>query len=95
MARPVILMYAEDGHDAERGRRVMPPAKFLIGRHPDRGLLWASVDEHVNHLEPRITEGRFAAYLAPFRFEDAARAALLATGATNIEAEERKRRGAR
>jgi hypothetical protein len=71
----------------------MPPAKFLIGRHSKRGLLWASIDEHVNYLEPRITEGRFAAYLAPFRSEDAARAALLETGAIYIEAEDRKRRG--
>jgi hypothetical protein len=70
----------------------MPPAKFLIGRHPDRGLLWASVDEHVNYLEPRITEGRFATYLAPLGSEDAAWAALLATGATSIEAETGRKR---
>lgn len=70
------------------------PPKFLIGRHPDRGLLWASVDPSVHYLEPRITEGRFAAYLAPFRSEDEARTALLATDATNIPAETgRKRRG--
>jgi hypothetical protein len=72
----------------------MQPPKFLIGKHPDRGLLWASVDPNVNYLEPRITEGRFAAYLAPYRSEDAAREALLGAGATHIEAEAgRKRRG--
>ena len=69
----------------------MQPPRFLVGRHPDRGLLWASVDANVNYLEPRLTEGRFAAYLAPFTSEDAARAALIAAGAEHIEVEERSR----
>jgi hypothetical protein len=47
----------------------------------------------VNYLEPRITETRFAAYLAPFACEEAARGALSAAGALNIEVEVRKRRG--
>ena len=71
----------------------MTPPQFLTGKHPTRGLLWASIDPNVNYLEPRITEGRFAAYLAPFRSEEAARAALSEAGATHIEAEGRKRRG--
>lgn len=71
----------------------MQPSRFLVGTHPDRGLLWASVHPNVNYLEPRITEGRFAAYLAPFRSEEAARAALLETGAIHVEAEDRKRNG--
>ncbi len=71
----------------------MTPPKFLIGRHPERGVLWASIDPAVHYLEPQITEGRFAAYLAPFTSEEAARAALIDAGAVNLEAEERKRRG--
>lgn len=72
----------------------MTPPKFLTGRHPERGLLWASIDPNVNYLEPRISEGRFAAYLAPFRSEEAARAALLETGAIQIEAEAGRNRRA-
>jgi hypothetical protein len=71
----------------------MQPPRFLIGRHPQRGLLWTAIDPNVNYLEPRITETRFAAYLAPFRSEDEARVALIAAGAAHIEAEARKRRG--
>jgi hypothetical protein len=70
----------------------MQPPLFLTGRHPDRGLLWASVDPNVNYLEPHITEGRFAAYLAPYRSEDAAREALGEAGATHIEAEAGRKR---
>jgi hypothetical protein len=71
------------------------PPRFLIGRHPARGLLWVAVDPKVNFLEPQITESRFAAYLAPYTSEEAAREALIAAGAVNIEAEQGKRRGAR
>jgi hypothetical protein len=70
----------------------MQPPRFLIGRHPERGLMWAAIDCNVNYLEPRITETRFAAYLAPFRSEDDARDALIAAGAEHIEAEVRKKR---
>jgi hypothetical protein len=72
---------------------MLPPPKFLTGKHPQRGLLWAAIDGNVNYLEPRITETRFAAYLAPFASEEAAREALSRAGAVNIEAEVRKRRG--
>ena len=74
----------------------MQPPKFLVGKQPNGGLLWASVDPNVNYLEPRLTESRFAAYLAPFTSEDAARAAMRDPGAKQIEIEERsrgKRRG--
>jgi hypothetical protein len=73
----------------------MQPPPFLVGKHPQQGILWAAIDPNVRYLEPRITETRFAAYLAPFTDVEAARQALIAAGATNIEAEQRKRRGAR
>jgi hypothetical protein len=69
----------------------MQPARFLIGQHPDRGLLWASIDEQMHHVESAIGETRFSGYLKPFPREDAARAALRAAGAVNIEVEERPR----
>lgn len=73
----------------------MSPPPFLIGHHPRRGLLWASIDTTSHHLEGQVAERRFAAYLAPYRSEEDARAALIAAGAGNIEAEQRrgKRRG--
>jgi hypothetical protein len=71
----------------------MERPRFLIGRHPERGLLWAAIDGNVNYLEPRITETRFAAYLAPYTTEEAAHDALLAAGADHMQAEVRKRRG--
>jgi hypothetical protein len=71
----------------------MQPPKFLIGKHPAKGVLWAAVDGDVNFLEPRVAGSRFGGYLAPFRTEQSAREALLAAGAVNIEIEQRKRRG--
>ena len=73
----------------------MEPPRFLIGKHPERGLLWAAIDGNVRYLEPRITETRFAAYFAPFPSADEARTALLSAGVMNIEAEVRRRRGCR
>jgi hypothetical protein len=70
---------------------VSTPPAFLIGRHPDRGLLWASIDPSARFLAAEIAQQRFAAYLAPFTSEDAARAALTAAGAERIEIEERRR----
>lgn len=69
----------------------MTPPKFLTGRHPQRGLLWASVDVQMHHIDSAIGETRFASYLKPFPSEKAARQALIAAGADNIAAEERKR----
>jgi hypothetical protein len=63
--------------------------KFLTGHHAERGLLWASIDSNVHYLKPQVAETRFAGYLAPFTSEDAAREALIAAGAMNIEAEQR------
>lgn len=73
----------------------MQPARFLVGRHPQRGTLWASIDTENHHLEGHVTERRFGAYLAPYRSEDDARAALIAAGAVNIEAEDRRKRRGR
>ena len=71
----------------------MQPPRFLIGRHPERGLLWASIDENARFSGSDIGETRFGGYLKPFPSEDAARGALEAAGALQIEAEpDRKRR---
>jgi hypothetical protein len=40
--------------------------------------LWAAIDPDSHHLNGRVCERKFAAYLAPFRTEDEAIAALLA-----------------
>jgi hypothetical protein len=44
-----------------------------------RGL-WAGVDPDTHHLEGRVSERRFGAYLAPFKTEEEAAAALLEAG---------------
>jgi hypothetical protein len=73
----------------------MQPATFLIAHHPQRGLLWASVDATARHTGSEIAETRFGAYLKPYSCEDAARAALTAAGGDQIVVEERKPRGRR
>ena len=72
---------------------MMQPATFLIGTHPERGQLWVAIDANAHHLQPRVGERRFAAYLAPYPNEEAARRALIGAGAQSIEPEVRKRRG--
>ena len=72
----------------------MQPPSFLIGHKADGGALWASICPSAHHVEARIAERRFGAYLAPFSDEEAARAALIAAGAQVIEPERGgKRRG--
>lgn len=71
----------------------MQPSTFLIGTLPTGEKLWAAVDSAAHHLQPRIGERRFVAYLAPYPNEAAARHALEAEGALVIEPEVRKRRG--
>ena len=76
----------------------MQPPHFFTGKLPEGALLWAAVDANVNYLEPRTAETRFAAYLAPYRNEEAARQALLAAGVdpATIALEQRRRnKGAR
>jgi hypothetical protein len=42
--------------------------------------LWAGVDPDTHHLEGRACETRFGAFLAPFKTEEEAAAALLDAG---------------
>jgi hypothetical protein len=51
--------------------------RFLTanGRH-----LWAAIEFDTRCEHPRVCERRFPAYLAPFRSEEEAAAALIATG---------------
>ena len=70
----------------------MNPPKFLTGRHPTRGLLWAAIDPTARFAEAAVAERRFGAYLKPFPDEASAQAALLAAGAKWIEVEVRDRR---
>ncbi|MGZ2410751.1 hypothetical protein ACUXST_000148 [Sphingomonas sp. F9_3S_D5_B_2] len=70
---------------------MMQAPKFLIGKHPNRGLLWAAVDPNARFTGSELGETRFAGYLRPYCDEQSARDALTAAGATNIEAEQRRR----
>ena len=70
---------------------MMNPPRFLIGKLPDGGLAWAAVDPNAHHLQPRVGERRFTAYLAPYPTEEAARQALVAAGAVDIEVDEGRR----
>lgn len=72
---------------------VAPPT-FLVGQHPTRGRLWAAIAE-AHHTEPAVAETRFGGYVRPFQSEAAARAALEAAGAENIDTERRPRRAKR
>jgi hypothetical protein len=56
-------------------------ASIIIGHHPERGKLFAAVDASVHHVDGRIAERRFAAFLAPFVSTSEAKAALVAAGA--------------
>ena len=42
--------------------------------------LWVGIDETAHHLDGRVCERKFGAYLAPFRTEDEAIGALLEAG---------------
>lgn len=55
-------------------------SRFVTALHPTRGTLWAAIDERTHHLEGRIAERRFGAFLAPFRSRKEAEAALIAAG---------------
>lgn len=56
--------------------------RFLTATHPKHGRLWAAIEETAHHVEPRVCERRFGAYLAPFSDEQHAAAALLEAGGT-------------
>jgi hypothetical protein len=51
--------------------------RFLTAN--DHGL-WAGIDPDTHHLEGRVCERRFGAYLAPFKTEEEAAVALLEAG---------------
>ena len=55
-------------------------SRFVTATHPARGALWAAIDERTHHLEGRIAERRFTAFLAPFKSREEAEAALIAAG---------------
>lgn len=55
-------------------------SRFVTASHPALGTLWAAIDEGSHHLEGRIAERRFTAFLAPFRSRREAEAALTAAG---------------
>ncbi len=56
-------------------------ARYVIGEHPQLGQLWAAIDPAVHHVEGRVAERRFSAFLAPFKSREDAEAALTAAGA--------------
>lgn len=60
-------------------------ARFLTGRLPDGSTAWASIDEASLCTSPLVAERRFPAFLAPFLSEQAARDALTAAGAEEIQ----------
>ncbi|MBV9528202.1 hypothetical protein [Sphingomonas sp.] len=66
-------------------------SRYLTGTHPQHGKLWAAIDPGAHHLTGRVGERKFVAYLAPFRSEEEAAAALLEAGAA-LDAEDRKAR---
>lgn len=53
---------------------------LLTAEHPERGMLWAAVDQSVHHIEGRVSDMRFGARLAPFKSYAEAEAALEAAG---------------
>lgn len=55
--------------------------------------LWAGVDETANYLTGCISERRFGAYLAPFRTEEDAKAALFSAGGVLDVIQEPKKPG--
>lgn len=67
-------------------------SRFLTATHPKHGTLWAAIDEDVHHLTGRVAERRFAAFLAPFKSEAEAAAALIDAGAV-LDVEPKRRAG--
>lgn len=67
-------------------------SRFVTASHPKHGRLWAAVDPQAHHLTGRVCERRFAAFLAPFRNEEEAAAALLQAGGVLDVEQPRKRR---
>lgn len=55
-------------------------SRFITATHPEHGKLWAAIDEAAHHLDGRVCDRRFSAFLAPFRTEAEAATALLEAG---------------
>jgi hypothetical protein len=53
---------------------------YLTADHPERGLLWASIDPGTTCCEPALGDRRFVAFLKPFKCEEEARRALTDAG---------------
>lgn len=62
--------------------------EIVTGWHPHRGSLFAAIDPKAHHVEGRLAERRFSAFLSPFRCEGEALSALAKAGCSpaNIEA---------
>lgn len=62
-------------------------SRFLAGQHPELGTVYAAIDPEARFTTPAVRPSRFAASLAPFCCEEAARAALKGAGAVEAEAD--------
>ena len=58
-------------------------ARVFVGDHAD-GPLFAACDPGARFTQPGVARGRFPAVLSPYATEEAAKAALLRLGATNL-----------
>ncbi len=58
----------------------MTKGNFVTAEHPERGTLWAAIDEQAHHLTGKVAERRFGAFLAPFQSREQAAAALRLAG---------------
>jgi hypothetical protein len=65
----------------------MAKARVLTAEHLEQGTLYAAVDPAVRFIEGGVRDSRFAARLAPFADEAAARLALKRAGASPAEVE--------
>ncbi len=60
--------------------------RYLSGRHPERGRLWAAVDGNALFTSPEVRPSRVGSMLAPYPTAEGAEAALNAAGA-NVDRE--------
>lgn len=57
--------------------------RILIADGP-HGALYAGISPYVAYVTPKVADHRLTAVLAPFRDEEAARAALIAAGGSEV-----------
>lgn len=55
--------------------------KYLIGEHPSGSTFYAAIDPSAHHVEGRIGQRKFHAFMSPFKTEQEAAIALLEAGA--------------